>query len=109
MQPPSGAEEQLGLGRLVCAVRIGPPHPHTPFPSLPFQVLDKTYILSPVDERVLEKAEGTKIDWKAGAEKGGAEVGLHEGARSVSCRSHSLSLSCGPSPRTTAPLEKNET
>eukprot|EP00983_Pelagomonas_calceolata_P002889 94957-Pelagomonas_calceolata.AAC.6 len=30
------------------------------------QVLEKTYLMMTDDEGVLEKAEGTKIDWKAG-------------------------------------------
>mmetsp|Transcript_13232 Transcript_13232/g.23289 ORF Transcript_13232/g.23289 Transcript_13232/m.23289 type:complete len:343 (-) Transcript_13232:605-1633(-) len=30
------------------------------------KTLQKTYVLSPEDEGVLEKAEGTKIEWKAG-------------------------------------------
>jgi hypothetical protein len=30
-------------------------------------VLEKTYLMLPEDDGVLEKAEGTKIDWKAGA------------------------------------------
>jgi nucleosome assembly protein 1-like 1 len=30
------------------------------------QVLEKTYHMLPEDDGVLEKAEGTKIEWKAG-------------------------------------------
>lgn len=31
------------------------------------QALEKTYFMLPEDDAVLEKAEGTKIEWNAGA------------------------------------------
>ena len=50
-----------------------PPHPRTPhWCTAALQTLEKTYFMAADDDGVLERAEGTKVEWEAGECDGGA-------------------------------------
>ncbi len=62
----------------------------------PVQVLEKTYHMLPEDDGVLERAEGTKIEWNAG--EGGIWIG--QGSTVVGERGGAgvTVLAAGPTP-----------